>query len=113
MYGEEADLCLRARALGYRPAITPDATIMHLVGASSSSSIRKTQMVAKARATLIRRHWSALLRPWGVAMLWLWCANRAVAAEVLGRLLPARYKAKRADWRTMWRARGDWLAGYR
>ena len=34
MYGEEADLCLRAATLGYRPMITPDAQIMHLGGAS-------------------------------------------------------------------------------
>ena len=29
MYGEEADLCLRAHALGARPVVTPDATIVH------------------------------------------------------------------------------------
>ena len=41
MYGEEADLCLRAKAMGYRPMITPDAQIMHLVGASSKAQARK------------------------------------------------------------------------
>ena len=39
MYGEEADLCLRARRLGFRPMITPDAEIMHLVGAASASKV--------------------------------------------------------------------------
>ena len=29
MYGEEADLCLRARALSAKPAVTPEATIIH------------------------------------------------------------------------------------
>ena len=48
MYGEEADLCLRARRLGYRPMITPDAEIMHLVGAASSSLAEKRQLVTKA-----------------------------------------------------------------
>src|SRR5262249_52669728 len=34
MYGEEADLCLRAAKLGARPAVTPNATIIHYGGAS-------------------------------------------------------------------------------
>ncbi|KAB2846675.1 MAG: glycosyltransferase family 2 protein, partial [Hyphomicrobiaceae bacterium] len=34
MYGEEADLCLRARQMGARPRITPTSTIIHLGGAS-------------------------------------------------------------------------------
>ncbi len=32
MYGEEADLCLRAKALGYQPMITPEAEIVHYLG---------------------------------------------------------------------------------
>ena len=35
MYGEETDLCHRARARGARPRMTPEATIVHYVGASS------------------------------------------------------------------------------
>ena len=35
MYGEEQDLCLRARAAGARPRMTPEATIVHYHGASS------------------------------------------------------------------------------
>ena len=34
MYGEDADLSLRAEALGYRPAITPDAVVTHEIGVS-------------------------------------------------------------------------------
>ena len=35
MYGEEADLCRRARARGARPRMTPEATIVHFHGAWS------------------------------------------------------------------------------
>src|SRR5204862_107439 len=58
MYGEDADLCLRARALGYRPMITPDAEIMHLVGASTAKRADKTVAVMRAKATLVRDHWA-------------------------------------------------------
>src|SRR5690606_2943956 len=41
MYGEEADLCLRARRLGVRPIITPEATIVHYGGRSENKRIQK------------------------------------------------------------------------
>jgi GT2 family glycosyltransferase len=109
MYGEEADLCLRARALGARPVITPEATIMHLIGASAGARVDKTVMVAKARATLMARHWPVAWRPTGRALLWLWAALRRAASVALpGR----RFGAARALWAGVWAQRRDWLAGY-
>ncbi|WP_252737388.1 glycosyltransferase family 2 protein [Citreicella sp. C3M06] len=105
MYGEEADLCLRARALGYRPAIIPKAQIMHLVGAASGKRADKLRMVAKARATLIRDHWPAWQQPFGLAMMWLWAALRRVASGLRG-------GAAAEKWRSVWATRADWLAGY-
>src|SRR5882757_2109987 len=37
IYGEDQDLCLRAAAAGFRPSITPDAVVVHAVGASSDN----------------------------------------------------------------------------
>ena len=112
MYGEEADLCLRARALGYRPAITPRAQIMHLVGASTRQQAEKLRLLAKARVTLIRDHWPAWQRPFGLAMIWLWVGLRRAASAV--RALSGRERDRSAAeaWRTVWAARADWLAGY-
>lgn len=113
MYGEEADLCLRAQAMGYQPMITPDATIMHLVGASASARADKQVMVAKARSTLIQDHWPATQRPLGVGMMWFWGALRRFASGVLGAVMPGRYGQKAAFWRDVWGRRREWLAGYR
>lgn len=111
MYGEEADLCLRARARGCRPMITPEAEIMHLVGASTTDNPRKYTQVAKARATLIRDHWPGWQVPFGIAMLWLWAGSRTLAAQILGRV--SRAKRGTADtWATIWADRRDWLQGY-
>ncbi|KAA5604674.1 glycosyltransferase [Roseospira marina] len=112
MYGEDADLCLRARALGYRPRITPDAGLMHIIGASSSTSGAKLALLAKGRATLIRRHWSAVWRPWGRAMQWAWVANRYAASAVLSTVLPRRFGPARDKWAAVWRSRADWRNGY-
>lgn len=112
MYGEEADLCLRARKLGYRPMITPDAEIMHLVGAASRTLGSKLVLLAKARATLIRDHWPRAWVPYGLAMMWLWVATRAAGYSVLGMLGGERARKKGAAWTEAWHARRDWLRGY-
>jgi GT2 family glycosyltransferase len=112
MYGEEADLCLRARRLGYRPMITPAAQIMHLVGAASASRAAKRLLVTKARVTLIRDHWPAWQVPFGVGMMWLWAALRVAFSWCLA--IPGGRKAveRHAYWKTIWDQRRDWLAGY-
>ncbi|WP_298669348.1 glycosyltransferase family 2 protein [uncultured Sphingomonas sp.] len=106
MYGEDADLCLRARALGYRPMITPDAQIMHLVGASTRKRGDKIVAVMRAKATLVRDHWPAWLAPLGIAQLWLWGLARRIGAGL------SRDPDERARLMQIWRNRRDWLAGY-
>ncbi|SHF86350.1 hypothetical protein SAMN05444339_11716 [Loktanella atrilutea] len=112
MYGEEADLCLRAKARGYQPMITPDAQIMHLVGASSGRVADKVVMVARSRVTLIRDHWPQVLVPLGLAMMWLWGALRVAAARALALSGRARHRETATKWRGIWARRGDWLKGY-
>jgi len=112
MYGEEADLCLRARKLGWRPMITPDAEIMHLVGASTTGLSRKTILVAKARVTLIRDHWPSWQIPFGIALMWLWAALRYGASRPSKLVASARFAATSRKWSEVWEQRHDWLAGY-
>lgn len=107
MYGEEADMCLRARKLGYRPMITPDAQIMHLVGASTAKREDKIVRLFKAKVTLIRDHWSNALQPVGIGLLWLRVALRMAALT----LRPKRL-AHHAAWEAVWRQRKEWLRGY-
>ena len=113
MYGEEADLCLRARRLGYRPMITPDAQIMHMVGASTKQHEDKVVQLLRAKSTLVRDHWSGWARPVGIALLWWWSANRKMAsgmAQLAGR--SPRQSLRSTMWREVWRRRRDWLSGY-
>ncbi|MDX2132720.1 MAG: glycosyltransferase family 2 protein [Planctomycetota bacterium] len=112
MYGEEADLCLRARRLGLRAVIQPQATIMHLVGASFGNRADKMMLVAKAKSTLVRRHWSVPARWWGLLMLWLWAFGRRTITGLLGVLGVPGFDRRAAVWREIWGRRRDWLAGY-
>lgn len=108
MYGEDADLGLRARAAGWRPVVTPDASVVHHVGASTHRRSDKVVMVCRAKATLVRTHWNPWLRPYGLAMLLLGVGLRAGLADTAGRF----GRAGAAAWPRVWRARRDWIAGY-
>lgn len=112
MYGEEADLCLRAAQQGYRPMITPDAEIMHIVGASSATRSEKQKLSAAGRSTLIRDHFPGALVPWGIAMMWLWGWLRFATSQ-LGRFSPRQKDRDRAlHWARVWVGREEWLRGY-
>lgn len=112
MYGEEANLCHRARALGYRPMITPTATIMHLVGASSNVRADKIVLVGRARATLIREHWPAWKVPIGIFLLWLWSGVRFSLYRVRSFVSGKPELPGRVTWDHVWSQRRTWLKGY-
>lgn len=96
LYGEDADFSRRARAAGWRPVVVPDATIVHAVGGSTSSSGRKMCMVMAGKATVLHTAWPPARRALGLLLL------------QAGALLRARSDT----WRTVWRRRRDWRAGY-
>jgi GT2 family glycosyltransferase len=104
LFGEDADLSLRARSLGARPTIVPDAEIIHVVGASSPDLGRKKALVLRGKVTYFRKHWP---RTHGLAqsLLLMGVAIRA-ATEV------ARRRDGGAGWRFVLRSRREWLAGW-
>ncbi len=112
MYGEEADLCRRARARGARPRMTPRATIVHFHGASSRRADREI-MTLKAQATMIRRHFPAWQRGAGLFLLGAWPWTRMVSGGLIARLSGReRFAEAGRMWADVWKARADWRAGY-
>lgn len=111
MYAEEADLCLRARALGARPGITPAAQIVHLGGASEVSQTEKLIKVMRGRVTLMRKHWSPGRIAAGLWLYRIWALLRLIGSRFFAgpRDAPGESAEK---WRTIWQRRGEWLAGY-
>ncbi|HXV34302.1 MAG TPA: glycosyltransferase family 2 protein [Gaiellaceae bacterium] len=98
MYGEDADLSLRAAALGYRPAITPDAVVTHEIGVSSAAREDKLMLLFRGKATLLRKHWRGPRLRLGLGLL------------VAGVRLRSRISG--GPWTQVWQNRADWLAGY-
>jgi GT2 family glycosyltransferase len=113
MYGEEADLCLRAAARGARPRITPTAEIVHYGGASETVRSDKHIRLLKAKITLAQRHlprWQAMVT---MTAIRAWPASRYAAAAVLRRLRPGgSFDRVHDEWRAVWAARREWWNGY-
>lgn len=113
MYGEDADLCLRARRLAARPAITPEAIIIHVGGASEPAQAGKMQKLLTAKATLIRRHWAARSVPLGIFLLQGWPWSRRIAFHVCAWLTGSTgARATAAMWDEVWSTRRVWSRGY-
>ena len=102
VYGEDADLGARARARGYRPIVTPTATIVHAVGASSTR-VNKLVLLFAGKATYVDIHFSGLGRPWSKLMLQSGVGLRSVLSTV---------SARETGWPGAWKRRREWRAGF-
>ncbi|MEL6373504.1 MAG: glycosyltransferase family 2 protein [Pseudomonadota bacterium] len=114
MYGEEADLCLRARAFGARPRITPNARIVHHGGASETTRFSKMVKLLRAKATLARTH-SGYAAPLVLAFMAAWPLTRWLALTTVGRLLARDVSVlneRASTWKAIWLHRRHWLRGY-
>jgi len=109
MYFEDTDLNIRARQLGYRPAITPEATIIHFGGASEPDQAEKLERFFQSKARLIRCHWSRGSARIGMALLMLRPLVRSIAYQLAGWSNPTRFGGQARTWRTVWRRRQTWM----
>jgi GT2 family glycosyltransferase len=110
MYGEEADLCARARALGARPVITPAATIIHYGGGSAATRSDPMVRMLRAKIALARR---GLGRISAEAVRWLYLlavALRAAGYRLAVRLGQVRCAGKAGMWGETLARRGEWFA---
>lgn len=113
MYGEEADLCLRAQKLGARPAFTPTATIIHYGGASETDRAEQRIKVLAGRMTLMRRHQSARVVFVGRLLYLVLPVSRLTVFGLAGALLGrADFQHKAQVWRNVWRNRKRWINGW-
>lgn len=107
VYGEDADLALRAAAAGVRRVITPDAVVTHEVGVSSATRPDKLILLFRGKVTLLRKHWGPVKSRLGVALVAGGVGLRAVQARLLG-----RGGGVASGWPALWRARSEWLPGF-
>lgn len=112
MYGEDADLCLRAKRIGARPKITPEAVIVHHGGASDKVATAKLVKLLAAKATLISRHFGEPFDIFGRFLLMMWPFSRWLASAAKYNLTGDATARERAQmWREIWRQRDTWRFG--
>ena len=107
MYAEEADYCLKAKALGYQPIVTPDARIIHHGGVSHSHFSGKMIKLLKGKVELIHRHIPAYKRPIYKALLSLYVWNK----HIQHKFLKAGTEAQ-LEWQKVIEQRANWQQGY-
>jgi GT2 family glycosyltransferase len=108
MYGEEADLCLRARKFGARPMVSAAATIIHYGGASEIVKADKLVRLLSAKMRLVEFHFPATSKWLGRWLLSLWPLSRYWAQAMLSRLVGQTATHKSAVWREVVRRRNEW-----
>lgn len=108
MYGEEADLCLRAAEyLDAFPRMTPDAAIVHYGGASEKVRSDKMVRLLKAKSELINRHLPRWQRPLARVLFAVWPLTRQLVFSVLR---PGGDNA--LVWSEIWKRRQEWRRGF-
>ncbi|MGH1349480.1 MAG: glycosyltransferase family 2 protein [Methyloligellaceae bacterium] len=114
MYGEEADLCLRAGKKGYSPMVTPNAGIIHYGGASDTVQEDKMVRLLKGKISLVKRHWSPLTRGLGAFLYLMWPVRQNIVRALLKIVSPREKFNEEAakTWRQIWRRRNEWKNGY-
>ncbi|MEV6343171.1 glycosyltransferase family 2 protein [Actinoplanes sp. NPDC051851] len=113
LYSDDIDICTRALTMGARPVVVPDAAVVHVGGASSSSEGQRVKIL-RGKATYVRRHWSASRAGTALTLLKAGVGLRALAKAALTRASPGRAAQGRAgvDWVAIWRERHVWSAGW-
>lgn len=110
MYGEDADLAMRAYTAGYRPVICPGATLIHEVGACSDTPVHKTMLLYRGKASLVRTHWKGLAQWLGLFFLASGTGLRAAVSKLKSK--PDAGNSAAARWQTLWSERNKWICGY-
>lgn len=108
MYGEDADLCLRARELGARPMITGAAAIIHYGGASETVQADKIVRLLQAKTLLVRRHFPLVTRQLALGLLGFWPLSRAWAHGAYSAIGRAGASERASVWRDVWQRRSEW-----
>lgn len=108
MYGEDADLAMRTKALGMTPIICPDAELIHEVGKSSKTPTHKMMLLYKGKACLARTHWKGIKK--SLALLFL---LTGVTLRAIPSLFKKREKGQEPEgYVALLKRRNEWLAGY-
>jgi len=109
MYGEEADLCLRAKEKGLNPMVCSSATIIHYGGASEKVRADKLVRLLKAKMLLVREHFSPIKKLVAYELLSLWPLSRYMIHSFFSLLGRKSSLTSRDSWNEVCRRKKEWI----
>ena len=83
LYGEDLDLCHRARKRGWKVGFVADAAIFHDIGSGETHSKQRQLLQARGTATYHRKHFPKQLALTNLILMWLNFVVRAIGATAL------------------------------
>jgi len=107
MYGEEADLCLRAAEKGMKLFFCPTAEIMHYGGASETVRADKVVRLFRAKAQVFALHWSKGAAAFGRFTLDFWSGSRSFVSWIFCPFSESARNSHEA-WINIWKRRAEW-----
>ncbi len=107
MYGEDTDLCLRAREQGARCIVFPDAQLIHYGGRSEKVRADKMVRLFRAKHQLFQKHWNPRTVGFGSMMLASWAFSRYLALRTLG-IASESYRLRAAEWYSVFSRRCEY-----
>lgn len=110
MYSEEADLCYRTHKLGGRLVFTPNATIVHLDGATKQVAADKRCLLLAGRSEYIGKNWGPVSAALGRTILRLHVWIRLVGSRILARR--SGQASSISLWQDVWNRRRSWIRGF-
>lgn len=108
MYGEDWDLCLRARKLGTECLLCPAAEIIHYGGASETVRADKIVRLFRSQSLLFHKHWGRVQAALLVALLHLWAIRACLTGSVSRYLGRSGASDGGRVWLEVLRRRGEW-----
>ena len=109
MYGEEADLCLRAHMLGVKPVVTSEAVIVHYGGASEKIEADRLVRLLKAKDLLIEYHFNNLMKPFAHYLFYMWPFSRCLAHKLLSVFNVYDTQKKHSVWSEVLERKHEWF----
>lgn len=111
MYGEEVDLCLRARKAGYRPICCPQVRIIHYGGCSETCRADQVIKTLRGEVTILQEHWSPVSRWFGIKMFLLRVFLKRTILTIWA-FFQSKKQADAAVWQEVWEKRKQWIKGW-
>ena len=108
MYGEDADLCLRAAEVNLNSVLVPEAGIIHYGGASEKVKSEKIIRLFRAKVQLFKRHYKSNTARILICLLYLRCLVR-IYIFIITAPFSFRAKAQQQEWISIWRRRREWV----